>query len=72
MTSRINTQFVSALIDARIRRTGQWLPESTSKRVLLIVAVVAAGLGLADLLGLGAAIAEAGLPPKTPTGTGPE
>jgi hypothetical protein len=61
MTSQISTKLTAA----------QPLLESTYTWVLVIGAVVAAGLGLADILGLGTTIAEA-VPPRTPTGVDPE
>jgi hypothetical protein len=72
MTSQLNAQLARVLIDARLRSTMQWVLEPTSKRALLIVGGVIAGLALADLLAFGAAIADAAPPPKTPTGPGPE
>ena len=50
--------------------------QPTTRRVLLLVglflAAVLAALGFADFLGFGPETAEAGLPPCTPTGCGPE
>jgi hypothetical protein len=60
MTSQISTKLTAA----------QPLLESTYKWVFVIGAVVAAGFGLADILGLGSSIAEAAPPPRTPTDSG--
>jgi ABC-type tungstate transport system substrate-binding protein len=70
MTNLITARPAATLIDGHLQSTAGVFESTTTKRVVLIVAVVLAGLGLADVLGFGAAIAEAGLPPKTPTGTG--
>jgi len=62
MTSQISTKLTAA----------QLLLGSIATRAPAIAAVVAAGLGLADLPGVPPAPAEAGLPPPTPTRPDPE
>jgi hypothetical protein len=43
----------------------------TTRRVMVLAALLLAAFGLTELLGLGPEIAEAARPPKAPNGPGP-